>query len=76
VDKNPAYPKAIGMLKKKGILAPDCELRPVKYLNNVIEEDHRFIKRRVNPGMGSDHLIRRGGEYKAMRRRTNFGKVK
>jgi len=31
-------------------------MRPIKYLNNLIEQDieqdHRFIKRRVNPGMG------------------------
>ncbi len=52
VDRNPAYPKAIGKLKKKGILPQGCTLRPVKYLNNLIEQDHRFIKRRVNPGMG------------------------
>ena len=52
VDKNPAYPKAVGKLKKKGTLPPECELRPVKYLNNLVEQDHRFIKRRVNPGMG------------------------
>lgn len=52
VDKNPSYPKAIKKLQKKGTLPPKCELRPIKYLNNLIEQDHRFIKRRVNPGMG------------------------
>jgi len=52
VDKNPSYPKAVGKLKKKGTLPQRCKLRPVKYLNNLIEQDHRFIKRRVNPGMG------------------------
>src|SRR4051794_15300955 len=52
VDKNPSYPKAVGKLKKKGSLRASCELRPIKYLNNLIEQDHRFIKRRVNPGMG------------------------
>ncbi len=52
VDKNPSYPKAVKKLKKKGTLAPSCELRPIQYLNNLIEQDHRFIKRRVNPGMG------------------------
>jgi len=52
VDRNPAYPKAVGKLKKKGALPQDCELRPIKYLNNLIEQDHRFIKRRTNPGMG------------------------
>lgn len=29
-----------------------CELRQRKYLNNLIEQDHRFIKRLVKPGMG------------------------
>jgi transposase, IS6 family len=29
-----------------------CELRQVKYLNNIVEQDHRFIKRRVKPGLG------------------------
>jgi IS6 family transposase len=52
VDKNPAYPKAVSKLKKKGILPPDCKPWPVKYLNNLIEQDCRFIKRRVDPEMG------------------------
>jgi len=52
VDRNPAYPKAVHKLKKKGTLNIGCELRPVKYLNNLVEQDHRFIRRRVNPGMG------------------------
>jgi len=25
----------------------DCQLRRVKYLNNVIEQDHRFVKKKV-----------------------------
>jgi transposase-like protein len=52
VDRNPAYPKAVSKLKRKGTLDHSCELRPVKYLNNLVEQDHRFIKRRVSPGMG------------------------
>jgi len=28
------------------------ELRQVKYLNHLIEQDHRFIKRLTKPGMG------------------------
>jgi transposase-like protein len=43
VDGNPAYPKAVAKLKKKGTLPHACELRPAKYLNNLIEQDHRFI---------------------------------
>lgn len=52
VDKNAAYPKAIKELKVSGKLAVSCELRQSKYLNNLVEQDHRFIKRLVKPGMG------------------------
>ena len=52
VDKNAAYPKAIAELKAAGLLTESVELRQVKYLNNLIEQDHRFIKRLVKPGLG------------------------
>src|SRR4051812_15161895 len=52
VDKNLSYPNAVGKLKKKGTLPKECQLTPIKYLNNLIEQDHRFIKRRTNPGLG------------------------
>jgi transposase, IS6 family len=52
VDKNAAYPKAFKELKDEGALPDSCELRQVKYLNNIVEQDHRFIKRRVKPGLG------------------------
>jgi IS6 family transposase len=51
VDKNAAYPKAIADLKASGILPESVELRQVKYLNNIVEQDHRFIKRLVKPGL-------------------------
>ncbi len=51
-DKNAAYPKAIAEFKAAGLLAEQVELRQVKYLNNLIEQDHRFIKRLVKPGPG------------------------
>ena len=52
VDKHAAYPKAIADLKTIGALPQAVELRQVKYLNNIVEQDHRFIKRRVKPGLG------------------------
>ncbi len=52
VDKNAAYPKAFKELKDEGTLPDSGELRQVKYLNNLVEQDHRFIKRRVKPGLG------------------------
>lgn len=41
VDKNAAYPKAVKELKSSGDLAASCELRQSKYLNNLVEQDHR-----------------------------------
>ncbi len=51
VDKNAAYPKAFNELQAEGTIPDACELRQVKYLNNIVEQDHRFIKRRVKPGL-------------------------
>jgi len=52
VDKNAAYPKAIADPKATGLLPEQVELRQVKYLNNLIEQDQRFIERLVKPRMG------------------------
>lgn len=52
VDKNAAYPKAFDELKANQTFPKTTELRPVKYLNNIVEQDHQFIKRLVNLGMG------------------------
>jgi len=52
VDKNAAYPPAIDELKADQTLSETTELRRVKYLNNIVEQDHRALKRLVNPGMG------------------------
>jgi transposase-like protein len=47
VDKNAAYPEAFSASQDERIVPKDCRLRRVKYLNNVIEQDHRFIKKKV-----------------------------
>ena len=47
VDKNAAYPEAFSTSQAERIVPEDCLLRRVKYLNNVIEQDHRFIKKKV-----------------------------
>jgi transposase, IS6 family len=47
VEKNAAYPKAFTELKAAGAIPESCELRQVKYLKNLVEQDHRFIKRLV-----------------------------
>jgi transposase, IS6 family len=48
-DRAPIYSAAIADIKKKGILCRRCRHRPVQYLNSILEQDHRAIKRRVNP---------------------------
>ncbi len=58
--KNAAYPKAIDELKKDQTLTKTTELRRAKYLNNIVEQNHRFIKRLVNSGMGFNPSIPRG----------------
>ncbi len=52
VDKNAAYPPGVDDLKADELLPETTELRQVKYLNNKVEQDHRFIKRLTKPGMG------------------------
>jgi IS6 family transposase len=52
VDNNPAYPLAFDALQQEGRLSATCLLRRCKYLHNVVEQDHRFVKRRVNFGSG------------------------
>ena len=47
VDKNPAYPRAVEDLKREGAISRRCRLRQCKYLNNVVEQDHRNVKRRT-----------------------------
>ena len=75
VDGHPAYARAIAELKQSGELGRGCRCRPTPYLNNVIEQDHRFIKKRVAAslwfrsvegalktieGYEAMHLIRKG----------------
>jgi transposase-like protein len=52
VDKNPTYIGAIRDLKREKLLAEGCKRRPSQYMNNIIEQDHRFMKRRIRPGLG------------------------
>ncbi|NJL87218.1 MAG: IS6 family transposase [Leptolyngbyaceae cyanobacterium SM1_1_3] len=80
VDKNAAYPAATDDLKAEKTLSEETELRPVKYLNNMIEQDHRRIKRLVKPalGFGSFNSARRtlkGYEALAMIRKGQLQNV-
>ncbi len=46
VDKNRAYVPAVTELKSEGGIRPRCRLRQCKYLNNIVEQDHRTVKKR------------------------------
>lgn len=50
IDKSGANTAAVrGLMADSGLA---IELRQSKYLNNIVEQDHRAIKRRVRPMMG------------------------
>jgi transposase, IS6 family len=74
-DEHAGYPPAIVRLKAAEALGENCRHRPVQYLNNVLEQDHRPIKRRVRAsqhfrsfwgawrtiaGYEAIHMIRKG----------------
>ena len=52
VDKNPAYSIAIEQLKKEKSIPEGMQIRQQKYLNNIVEQDHRFIKKRIRSMLG------------------------
>ena len=56
VDKNSTYPEAFSTSQADRVVPEDCLLRRVKYLNNVIEQDHRFIKKKVRASQCFKHF--------------------
>nr|WP_246742698.1 IS6 family transposase [Microvirga splendida] len=52
IDKNAAYPVATKAMKRAGVLWQLGKLRRVKFLNNIVEQDHRRTKRLVRRGLG------------------------
>src|SRR5258705_5185726 len=47
LDGYAASHEAVGELQKEGVLPADLVVRTSKYLNNLIEQDHRRVKQRV-----------------------------
>jgi transposase-like protein len=52
VDGHAAYPAAIAHLKASGELGRECQCRRSPYMNNMVEQDHRFVKKRVVASQG------------------------
>ena len=44
VDKSPTFPPTLSELKEEGELPDNTKLRPIKYLNNAMENDHKSTK--------------------------------
>jgi transposase, IS6 family len=80
VDKNPAHPRAVADMQSDGQLWRRTRLRQCEYLNNIVEQDHRRIKRLVRPGLGfgSFRTARQtlaGFETMAMMRKGQLQKI-
>ena len=52
VDKSGSNKCALDYFNKEKEEADKYEIRQVKYLNNIVEQDHRFIKKRIKPCLG------------------------
>ncbi len=46
VDKHASYPEAFAPSQKENVLPFDCCLRRTKYLTSIVEQDHRFVRKR------------------------------
>ena len=52
LDGYAASHRAVRELRADGLLPPDTKVRSSKYLNNLIEQDHRSVKQRVAVMLG------------------------
>ena len=50
IDKSGANKHAIRVYNKRSF--SKIKIRQCKYLNNIVEQDHRFIKKRISNGLG------------------------
>jgi transposase-like protein len=69
VDGHPAYASAIEELKQSGELGRRCRCGPSPYMNNIIEQDHRFVKKRIVASQGfrsADGALSSIAGYEAM----------
>lgn len=72
IDKNGTNTTGIQTWNKRSMTSKKIKIRQVKYLNNIVEQDHRSIKRRITITTGFkefesaqktlviSHIIRKG----------------
>ena len=52
IDKSGSNKAALDYYNEGSTESEKIEIRQIKYLNNIIEQDHRFIKKRTRPMLG------------------------
>jgi transposase-like protein len=52
LDGYPATHSAVTELQASGVLSPQTKVWTSKYLNNLVEQDHRRVKQRIYPMLG------------------------
>jgi transposase-like protein len=57
LDGYPATHTAIAELKKEAVLCPQTKVWTSKYLNNIVEQDHRRVKQRIYPMLGFKNFV-------------------
>ncbi len=57
LDGYEASHRAVAELKAEGVLPESVEVRTSKYLNNLVEQDHRRVKQRYYPMLGFKSII-------------------
>jgi len=90
VDRHASYHEAFTSSQEEKVLPKDCNLRRTKYLTNIVEQDHRFIRRRWRAmqcfrsfhtaertieGIETMHMMRKG-QVKKLSGRDSAGQAK
>ena len=52
IDKSGSNKAALDSFNTDVAKEDEIEIRQIKYLNNIVEQDHRFIKKRTRPTLG------------------------
>ena len=78
IDKSGANTAALAALNAGKSKDDAITVRQQKYLNNLVEQDHRYIKRRILPMLGFKSFLRAQGvlagiEVVAMMRKGQYG---
>jgi transposase, IS6 family len=72
-DKDKCYPPAILESKEEGVLRKRCRHRPVQYLNNLLGQDHRAIKKRIR---AKQHFREFGGARRTIQGYETMRKIR